>query len=147
LFLRHKLKKELAGPTPVKALRSGAAVIMRTAADDAAWVMRLQATMERLKQREAAAQARAGAQEVTGPDPATQGLGSTETVVPSGARLEAPGTGGLEPGSTATTQASIKATEAETSVCDVGRADVGEEQEVVEAPSEARQEAAQPEEP
>jgi hypothetical protein len=29
---------ELAGLTPVKALRSGAALMMRTAADDAAWV-------------------------------------------------------------------------------------------------------------
>jgi hypothetical protein len=117
----------------VKALRSGAAVIMRTATDDAAWVMRLQATTERLKQREAATQAGVGAQEVTGPDPAAQGLGPTETVVPSGAGLEAPDSGGPEPGLTATTQASVKAAEAETSVRDTGRADVGEEQEVVEA--------------
>jgi hypothetical protein len=55
LLFRHKRKAELTGPTPVKALRSGAAVIMRTAGDDAAWVVKLQAAMERLKQREAAA--------------------------------------------------------------------------------------------
>jgi hypothetical protein len=36
LFLRHKRKVELAGPTPVMALRSGVAVIMRMAVDDAA---------------------------------------------------------------------------------------------------------------
>jgi hypothetical protein len=34
LFLRHKRKVELAGLTPVKALRSGAAIIIRTAVDD-----------------------------------------------------------------------------------------------------------------
>jgi hypothetical protein len=81
----------------VKALRSGVALIMRTAAGDVAWVARLQAAMERLKQREVAAQ------EVTGSDPTAQGLGPTVAVVPSGAGVEAPSTGGLEPGSTTTT--------------------------------------------
>jgi hypothetical protein len=55
LSLRHKHKAELAGLTPVKALRSGTAIIMRTAADTAAWVTRLQDATEWLKQREAAA--------------------------------------------------------------------------------------------
>jgi hypothetical protein len=68
-------------------------------------------------------------------------------VVPSGAGLEVPSTGGPEPRSTVTTQASVEAVEAETSVRDAGRADVGEEQEVVEAPPEVGQEAARPEEP
>jgi hypothetical protein len=70
-----------------------------------------------------------------------------EAVVPSGAGLEVPGTGGSEPGSTARTQATVEAAEAETSVRDAGRADVEKEKEVVEAPLEARQEAVQPEEP
>jgi hypothetical protein len=61
LSLRHKRKVELAGLTPVKVLRSGAVVMMRTAADDAAWVAKCQAAMERLKLREAAAQAGASA--------------------------------------------------------------------------------------
>jgi hypothetical protein len=61
LLFRTKRKAELAGPTPVKALRSGAAVIMRTAADDAAWVTKLQAATEWLKKREAATQTGAGA--------------------------------------------------------------------------------------
>jgi hypothetical protein len=43
------------GPTLAKALRSSAAVIKRTTANDIAWVERLQAVMERLRQREVAA--------------------------------------------------------------------------------------------
>jgi hypothetical protein len=39
----------------VKALKSGAAVMMWTAADDTAWVTKCQAAMEQLKLREAAA--------------------------------------------------------------------------------------------
>jgi hypothetical protein len=45
----------------VKALRSAAAVMMRTAADAAVWVTKCQATTERLKLREAAAQVGASA--------------------------------------------------------------------------------------
>jgi hypothetical protein len=56
----------------------------------------------------------------------------------------APSTGGPELGLTSTAQASIEAVEAEASAHDAGRADV--EQEVVEVPPEAEQEAAQPEE-
>jgi hypothetical protein len=40
----------------VKALRSGVALMMQMAADDAAWVAKYQAAAERLKLREAAAQ-------------------------------------------------------------------------------------------
>jgi hypothetical protein len=40
-LFRHKRKAELVGPTLVKALRSGVAVIMRTATDDVAWVTKL----------------------------------------------------------------------------------------------------------
>jgi hypothetical protein len=84
----------------------------------------------------------AGAQEVTGSDPATWGSGPVEEVVPSGAGLEVPGTGGSEPGSTATTQATVEAAKAKTSIRNAGRADVEKTKEVVEAPPEARQEAA-----
>jgi hypothetical protein len=61
LSLSHKRKAELTGPTLVKALRSGAALMMQTAADAAAWVAKYQATAERLKLREAAAQSGASA--------------------------------------------------------------------------------------
>jgi hypothetical protein len=56
-----------------------------------------------------------------------------------------PDIGGSEPGSIATTQATIEAAEAKTSVCDAGRADVEESREVVEAPPDVGKEAAQPE--
>jgi hypothetical protein len=36
LLLSHKRKAELASPTPVKALRSGAALMMQTPVNDAA---------------------------------------------------------------------------------------------------------------
>jgi hypothetical protein len=45
------------------------------------------------------------------------------------------------------TQATVEATEAETSICDAGRADVEKLKEVVEALPEVGQEAGQPEEP
>jgi hypothetical protein len=35
-LLSHKRKVELAAPTPIKALKSGATLMMRTPADDAA---------------------------------------------------------------------------------------------------------------
>jgi hypothetical protein len=58
---------ELAASTPVKALKSGAALMMPTPANDAAWVTRYQATTERLRTREAAAKAGVSAQEVADP--------------------------------------------------------------------------------
>jgi hypothetical protein len=61
LLLSHKHKEELATLTPVKALRSGTALMMLTPADDAAWVARCQATTERLRMREATAKAGASA--------------------------------------------------------------------------------------
>jgi hypothetical protein len=56
-----------------------------------------------------------------------------------------PGVGGSEPGSTATTQATVEAAEVETFVRDAGRANVKKSREVEEAPPEAGKEAAQPE--
>jgi hypothetical protein len=52
---------ELVALTPIKALKSGAALMMRTLADDAAWVVRYQAATEWLKMKEAAAKAGASA--------------------------------------------------------------------------------------
>jgi hypothetical protein len=60
-LLSHKRKAELANPTLIKALRSGAALMMRTAADAAACVAKCQATTEWLRLREAAAKAGASA--------------------------------------------------------------------------------------
>jgi hypothetical protein len=60
-LLSHKRKAELVGPTPIKALKSDAALMMRMAADDVAWVAKCQAAMERLRLREAAAKAGASA--------------------------------------------------------------------------------------
>jgi hypothetical protein len=57
-LLSHKRKAELVGLTLVKALRSGAALMMRTAAHDTA---SLNLTMKRLRLREAAAKAGASA--------------------------------------------------------------------------------------
>jgi hypothetical protein len=55
--------------------------------------------------------------------------------------VAAPGTGGAEPGSTSTVEASVEATTAEASARVAGQADVDEV--MVEVPPEARQEAAQ----
>jgi hypothetical protein len=118
--------------------------MMRTSADDAAWVTRCQATTERLRLREAAAKAGASAQEVAGPSDAVRGPEPAEAV-PGDARPKVPGAGGLEVGSIAMTQVTIEATKAETSVHDAGRADVEKSREVAEALPEAGQEAVQPE--
>jgi hypothetical protein len=125
---------ELMGPTPAKSLRASAVVINRTAANDVAWVERLQASKERLKQQEVGTQAEAGVQAVAGSGPAAQGS------VPS--EVAAPSTGGAEPGSSSTTEATVEATTAEASVRDVGQADADEVMEEV-LPA-AGQEAAQP---
>jgi hypothetical protein len=116
--------------------------MMRTAADDTAWVAKYQAAAERLRLREAAAKAGASAQEVTGSGPAARESGPAEAV-PGDAGLEVPGAGGSEPGSTAMTQVTVQAAEARTSVHDAGLADVEQSKEVVEAPSEAGQETMQ----
>jgi hypothetical protein len=52
---------ELAALTPIKVLKFGAALMMRTPADDAVWVTRYQVATERLKTKEAAAKAGASA--------------------------------------------------------------------------------------
>jgi hypothetical protein len=75
-----------------------------------------------------------------------RGSGPAEAVL-GDAGLKVPGTGGSEPGSTATTQATVEAAEANTSVRNAGWADAEKLKEVVEAPLEAGQEAMQPEEP
>jgi hypothetical protein len=43
--------------TPVKALKAGTGLMMRTPADDVAWVTKCHATMEWLKAKEATAKA------------------------------------------------------------------------------------------
>jgi hypothetical protein len=118
--------------------------MMRTPADDAARVARYQATTERLKTKEAAAKAGARAQEVAKLGDAVQELESVEAA-PGSARLDVPGVGGPEPGSTVTTQATVEVIKAKTFVRDTGRADVEESREVVEALLEAGKEVAQPE--
>jgi hypothetical protein len=131
-------------PTPIKALKSGAALMMRTPADDAAWVVRYEAATERIKMKEAAAKAGASAQEVARLGDATREPEPIEAA-PDDAKLDVPSVGGPEPRSTARTQVTVKAIEAETSIRDAGRADVEESTEVVEAPSDAGKEAEQPE--
>jgi hypothetical protein len=54
----------------MKALRSGAALMIWPPPAAAAWVAKYQAAAERLRLREAAAKAGASAQEVTGSGPA-----------------------------------------------------------------------------
>jgi hypothetical protein len=97
--------------------------------------------MERLRLREAAAKAGASAQEVAGSGVTARGSGPAEAV-PGNAGLEVSDAGGSEPGSIAMTQATVEAAKAETSIRDVGWADVEKSKEVVEAPPEAGQEAA-----
>jgi hypothetical protein len=133
---------ELAALTPVKTFKSGTTLMMWTPINNAAWVARYQAAMERLRTREAAAKARVSTQEVTGLGDAMRGTEPVEAV-PGGARLEVPGVGGSELGSTATTQMTVEAAEAKTSIRDAGRADAEELREVVEAPP--GKEVAQPE--
>jgi hypothetical protein len=116
--------------------------MMWTPADDAAWVARYQVATERLRTREAAAKVGVSAQEVAGPGDATRKPEPVEAV-PGGARLEVPGVGGSEPGSTAITQATVEAAEAETSVHDAGRAIVEASGEVAEALPDAGKEVAQ----
>jgi hypothetical protein len=101
---------------------------------------------EQLRLREAAAQAEASTQEVTGSDATARGSRPVEAV-PGGAGLEVPGAGGSEPGSTVMTQATIEAIEAKASVRDAGRVDAEKLKEVVEALPEVGKEAVQPEEP
>jgi hypothetical protein len=93
---------ELAAPTPIKALKSGATLMMWTPADDAAWVARYQAATKWLRTKEAAAKAGASAQEVTGLGDATREPEPVEAAL-GGARLNVLGVGGSEPRSTAMT--------------------------------------------
>jgi hypothetical protein len=94
--------------------------MMRTPTDDAAWVARYQVATEWLKTKEATAKVGASAQEVAGVDEATREPKPIEAAL-GDARPDMPGVGGPEPGSTARTQATIEAVEAETSVHDAAR--------------------------
>jgi hypothetical protein len=49
--------------TPAKALKASAALMMRTPTNDAAWITRCHAAIERLKVKEAVAKAGVSAQE------------------------------------------------------------------------------------
>jgi hypothetical protein len=135
---------ELTALTPIKALKSGAALMMRMPADDAAWVTRYQASTERLKMKEAAAKVGASTQEVARVGDATREPELVEAA-PGGTRIDVPGVGGPEPRLTVRTQAIVEAIEAEISIRDTGRANVEESREVVEAPLDAGKEAEQPE--
>jgi hypothetical protein len=130
--------------TPVKALKSGAALIMWMPTDDAAWVTKYQATTERLKTKEVTAKAGASAQEVAGVGDAVREPGPVEAA-PGSARLDVPGVGGPESGSTTRTLVTVEAGKAKTSIRDAGRADVEKSREVVEAPPDVGKEAEQPE--
>jgi hypothetical protein len=126
--------------TPVKALKSGAALMMRTPADDAAWVAKYQAATKRLKTKEVGA----SAQEVTRVGDATREPEPVEAA--SGcARLNVPSIGGPEPGSTTRTLETVEAGKAVTFVRDARWADVEKIKEVVEALLDARKEEEQPE--
>jgi hypothetical protein len=109
--------------TPIKALKSSAALMMRMPVDDATWVAKYQAAMERLKTKEASAKAGASAQEVARVGDAAQEPEPVETAL-GYARLDVPGIGGPEPGSTTRTLETVEAGKAETSVRDARRADV-----------------------
>jgi hypothetical protein len=71
------------GPTPVKSLRVSAAVLNRSAEQDAAWVREVEAAKERRRQREAA-----GASTAAGPDPAVAGSEPARTVAPGPVEAE-----------------------------------------------------------
>jgi hypothetical protein len=130
--------------TPVKALKYGAALMMWTPADDTTWVAKYQATMERLKTKEAAAKAGASAREVARVGDATREPEPVEAA-PGCARLDVPGIGGPEPRSTTRTLETVKAGKAKTSIHDARWADVEKIKGVVEAPSDAGKEEEQPE--
>jgi hypothetical protein len=130
--------------TPVKALKAGAALMMRTLTDDAAWVTKCQATVERLKAKEVATKAGASAQEGTrvgdaawGPEQVEAALGST--------RLDGSRSGGPEPWSTTRTSETVEAGKAKTSIHDARQTDVKKTKEVVEAPKVVGKEEEQPE--
>jgi hypothetical protein len=83
--------------TPIKALKSGATLMMRTPTDDAAWVAKYQATTERLKTKEATAKVGASTQEVARVGDAAQEPEPVEAA-PGCARLDVPSIGGLDAG-------------------------------------------------
>jgi hypothetical protein len=100
--------------------------------------------MERLKTKEATGKAGASAQELARVGDTAQEPEPIEAA-PGGAKLDTPGVGGLEPGSTTRTLATLEAGKVETSVHDAGWAEVEKTKEVVEAPPDAGKEVEQPE--
>jgi hypothetical protein len=94
--------------TPIKALKAGAGLMMRTPADDAAWVAKCYATTERLKVKEATAKAGASAQEGAGIGEPVRGPKQVEAA-PSSTEHDGPGSGGLEPGSATRTLETVEA--------------------------------------
>jgi hypothetical protein len=107
--------------------------MMRTPADDAAWVAKCQAATERLKAKEAtakvvtSAQKGVGARDMAQPKLVEAALGAT--------RLDRPGGDGQELGSTTMALRAVEADKEATSARKAERADVKKTEEVVvEAP-------------
>jgi hypothetical protein len=130
--------------TPVKALKAGAGLMMRTPADDVAWVAKFHAATERLKLKEAATKAGASAQEGARVDKSTRGPEQVEVAL-SSTRHNGPGSGGPETGSTTRTPDTVEAGRAKTSVRNARQMDVKKVKEVVKAPRDAGKEEEQPE--
>jgi hypothetical protein len=130
--------------TPVKVLKAGAGLMMRTPTDDAAQVIRCHAATERLKAKEVAAKAGASAQEGVGVGESARGPQQVEAA-PSDTRHDGAGSGGPEPVSTTRTPETVEAGRAETSVRDARQTDVGKTKEVVKATQDVGKEEEQPE--
>jgi hypothetical protein len=94
--------------TPIKALKAGAGLMMRTLADDATWVAKCHAATERLKAKEATAMVGASAQEGARIGKPAWGPKQVEAA-PSGTGHDRLGSGGTEPGSSARTLETVEA--------------------------------------
>jgi hypothetical protein len=135
----RKRKAELAVITPAKALKAGAILMMRTLADDVAWVTKFQVAMEWLKAKEAIIKAGMSAWEGTEAGDAARELERVETA-PGTTKLDGSESGGHELGSTERTPEAIEAGNAETFARDAGQAGRKETEEVVETPQDAGKE-------
>jgi hypothetical protein len=125
--------------TPVKALKARIALRMRTSTDDAAWIARYQAAMERLKSTGSSIQGDASVEEAVGAGEATRRPELVEAA-PSASELGRFGGNGREQGLTVGTLEAIEAIEAATSARDARQADVVETRNVEETPRDAGQE-------
>jgi hypothetical protein len=119
--------------TPTNVLKAGAALVMRTLADNAVGVARYQATAERLKAKEAVTKGGASAQEGVGIGNAAQETRQVKAAL-GATRFDGSRSGGQEPGSTMGTPETVEAGKAKTSTQDAGQADVKKTKEVVETP-------------